>query len=116
MAYAWRMGKKLLLGDWGARFKRECQLARVSTRQAAEKIGQAESTVRSWINGTRQLNLTDFFRLCDAAGVNPGVVLFADVGKVLSAWELAEGEERESLALMAEAILARHGRRARGTL
>lgn len=106
------MPKKHPFTDWGHRFRRECLAAGVSTREIAGRIGQAESTVRSWINGTREINLVDFARLCDAAGVNPGVVLFPDSGKILSAWHLSEGEERESLVLMAEAILARHaGRR-----
>ena len=102
------MGRKSEVRHWGARFRNEASRKGISTRDVAAKVDQAESTVRSWLNGTREVNLTDFVRLCDAAGIDPALVLFADVGKVLAAWNLAEAREHESLVLIAEAILKRH--------
>jgi transcriptional regulator with XRE-family HTH domain len=92
----------------GARFRNEAARKGVSTKAIAGRVDQAESTVRSWLNGNREVNLTDFFRLCDAAGIEPALVLFSEVGKVIAAWNLAEGGERESLVLITEAILKRH--------
>lgn len=108
------MPKKSEWRHWGARFRNETGRKGVSTRNVAEKVDQAESTVRSWINGTREVNLTDFFRLCDAAGIESALVLYADVGKLLSAWNLANNVERESLLLTSEAILKRHEEEAAG--
>jgi transcriptional regulator with XRE-family HTH domain len=102
------MPKKSDWRHWGARFRNEAARKGVSTKVVAGRIDQAESTVRSWLNGNREANLTDFFRLCDAAGIEPALVLFAEVGKVIAAWNLAEGGERESLVLITEAILKRH--------
>src|SRR5687768_17083840 len=62
--YRWTMGKKSVWEDWGVRFRVECRLKDISTRQLADRIGLAESSVRSWLNGTREINLADFFRLC----------------------------------------------------
>ena len=108
------MGKKLEWRHWGARFRNEASRKKISTREAALRVDQAESTVRSWLNGTREVNLADFVRLCDATGIDPELVLFADVGKLLAAWRVATNAEKESLLLMSEAILRRHEDEASG--
>lgn len=46
----------------------------------AEVMGLAESTLRSWTNGTRDINLKDFFALCDAARIDPAHALFGRIG------------------------------------
>ena len=112
--YPESMGKKSEWRHWGARFRNEASRKGISTREAAARVDQAESTVRSWLNGTREVNLADFVRLCDATGIDPELVLFADVGKLLSAWRLATNAEKESLLLMSEAILRRHEDEASG--
>lgn len=48
----------------------------VTWTKIADDLGQAESTVRHWCNGTREINLSDFFRLCDAAQADPVKILF----------------------------------------
>jgi len=53
--------------------ERKISLARLAARSDAVA---AESTLRSYINKTRDISLKDFFRLCDHAGVNPHDVLF----------------------------------------
>lgn len=52
---------------------RGLSLARLATRSDAVGV---ESTLRSYLNKTRDITLKDFFRLCDHAGVNPHDVLF----------------------------------------
>lgn len=43
---------------------------------AAVSVGRKEVTVRSWTNGTRDINLEDFFHLCKKTGLDPAIVLF----------------------------------------
>lgn len=43
-------------------------------------MDMAESTLRSWTNNTRDINLKDFFALCDAADLDPVQVLFGRIG------------------------------------
>jgi transcriptional regulator with XRE-family HTH domain len=63
---------------WGLRFRTFIRAKGLNLSAIAEKMGLAESTIRSWTNGTRDVNLSDFLRLCRAAGLDPASVLFAD--------------------------------------
>jgi transcriptional regulator with XRE-family HTH domain len=93
--------------DWGTRFRNCAREKGMSTRSLAEKIGLAESSVRSWINGTREINLTDFFQMCEVAGIDPATVLFAErndprlnlIGKV---WVQTDERGKEVLLMAAE--------------
>lgn len=116
-AYPRRMPNKKTqktVNSWGSRFREALKAQKSNLRKVAENMDVAESTVRSWTNGHRDINLNDFLRLCDAAALDPAVILFADqvdskFMAVGEAWNQATKEERESLALMAEAIIARRG-------
>lgn len=84
MAKAWE--------KWGDRFKALAgengyTLAKLadelSKLQAEGKLPErdhprkwAESTLRSWTNGTRDINLSDFFLICQVARVSASNVLF----------------------------------------
>lgn len=95
-------------GDWGSRFRLGLKAKKLTTGQVAEKMDLAESSVRSWLNGNREINLSDFFLLCDAAGLDPATVLFAgqvdprflEIGRV---WAGADERGRELLMVAAEA-------------
>lgn len=108
--YIGQMAKKAAWRDWGSRFREGCRAKKTSTRLVAGKLGLAESTVRSWINGSREINLADFIRLCEAAGLDPATVLFAGqlepgflaIGK---AWSESDRRGRELLQVAAEAAL-----------
>ena len=65
---------------WGPRFKVLAKENGSSLADVAEKLKMSESGVRSWTNGTRQINLSDFFALCAAAKVDPSQALFGRVG------------------------------------
>ena len=99
---------------WGMRYREMVKAKGLTLAKVAEKMDMAESTLRSWTNANRSIKLHLFVRICEAAGLDPAVVLFAgqvdedflDIGE---AWRHAQGHERESLILSAEAILARHG-------
>ena len=103
---------------WGKRFRAECADRGLNLAMVAERLDLAESTLRSWTNGTREINLADFFRLCNAADVDPKSILFmppAFVAKFTSrdeklslihdAWEQATPIWKEQLLTTAEAIL-----------
>ena len=97
---------------WGSRFRYHVKQRESSLAKVAEKMGLAESTVRSWTNGTRDINLSDFLRLCDAAEIDPAVILFA--GKVDDkflligdAWVKTDEVGRAILEGSAEAALNR---------
>lgn|SRR3990167_4632373 len=61
---------------WGPRFKKLAKENGHTLASLAEKLGRSESTLRSWTNGTREINFSEFFDLCAAAGVNPSMVIF----------------------------------------
>lgn len=63
---------------WAKRFKIEIKTLGLNLATVAERMKLSEPTLRSWTNGTRDANITDFFALCTAAGVDPEIVLFGD--------------------------------------
>lgn len=64
---------------WGPRFRVHMREKRLSTRVLAERLRMSESALRSWLNGNREVNVTDFFRLCDVAKADPRRILFGHV-------------------------------------
>ena len=105
---------------WGPRFRQQCRDKGLNLAKIAERLDLAESTVRSWTNGTREINLSDFFRLCSAAGIEPGEVLFAESAQnqplpdaenflaMTEAWRYATPEWKEILLTTADAIIKQH--------
>ncbi len=73
--YHWQMENDSWKG-WGPRFKKLAKENGETLATIAEKMGLAESTLRHWTNGTREINLTDLMRMCKAARVHPSLVLF----------------------------------------
>ena len=65
---------------WGKRFRVQAKEKGKTLAQVGERMDLAESTIRSWTNGHREINLTDFFRLCEAAEVDAAHVLFGQIG------------------------------------
>jgi transcriptional regulator with XRE-family HTH domain len=65
---------------WGPRFRVHMRENRLSTRVVAERLRMSESALRSWLNGNRQVNVTDFFKLCHVANADPRRILFGQVG------------------------------------
>lgn len=61
---------------WGPRFKALAKENGETLATVAEKMGLAESTLRSWTNGTHDVNLADVMEMCAHADVNPALVLF----------------------------------------
>lgn len=99
--------------DWGARFRLYLKDKGSSLAKVAERLGRAESTLRHWTNGTRDINLAEFLELCGAAGIDPAMVLFAGQvdAKFLAigqAWGQASPVEKEVLWIAARGILAQH--------
>ncbi len=72
--YHWQMENDSWKG-WGPRFKKLAKENGETLATIAEKMGLAESTLRHWTNGTREINLTDLMRMCKAARVHPSLVL-----------------------------------------
>lgn len=108
--YPRRVREKTPLG-WGARFREYLRAKESNLAKIAEKMNLAESTLRSWTNGTRDINLSDFLLLCKKADLDPATVLFA--GKVDDkflligeAWNRATPEQRGYLLTTARGILA----------
>lgn len=106
------MGKRPVWQDWGTRFRHACRdkPTPLTTKDVADRLGMAESSVRSWLNGTREINLSDFFRLCDAVGIDPATVLFSGqidpaFSLVQRAWDRAGREGKALLSIAAETAL-----------
>ena len=77
--YPWAMGTTDIWKEWGDRLRAHMKKHHLRAATLAESLGLAESTVRSWLNGTRPLNLIDFFSLCSKAGADPKTILFGPV-------------------------------------
>jgi transcriptional regulator with XRE-family HTH domain len=68
--------------QWGPRLREHLKKNGSSLAKLAEKMidengdALAESTLRSWTNGNRKVNLADFFELCKKADADPALILF----------------------------------------
>jgi len=69
--------KDVIWLDWGKRFRKLLRHKGSNLAKVADAMQLSESALRSWTNGNRQINLQDFFKLCEVAEVDPAVVLFA---------------------------------------
>lgn len=66
--------------DWGMRLRAHVKERKdVSWTKIAEKLDTTEGAVRHWCNGTRDINLKDFFRLCEVAEADAPQILFGRV-------------------------------------
>jgi transcriptional regulator with XRE-family HTH domain len=83
--------------SWGRRFRIQIKEKGKNLAKVAERMDLAESTIRSWTNGTREINLSDFFRLCEAGGVDPAHVLFGKIG--------ISAEQRKALGTFIDKLL-----------
>lgn len=100
--------------SWRRRFRVAIKQKSLSLSDIAERIGVHESTVRSWTNGHRDINLVDFFRICKVADLDPQVVLFSNVSdeKLLAiqlAWSHADETDKRLITIAARDVLSKHG-------
>lgn len=72
--YSLRMGWEA----WGKRLKQHMKDAEMTQEKVAERLEVTQGSIAHWINGRREINLTDFFRLCKASGADPQRMLFGD--------------------------------------
>lgn len=61
---------------WGERYRLLRKVTGVPFSEIADGLGCAESSLRSWLNGTRPIRLDHFFQACELANVDPALVLF----------------------------------------
>lgn len=76
--YPYAMRKNTDWLDWGDRLRAHVREQKISWTSIASALDQHESGIRHWCNGTRDINLVDFFRLCGAAGADPQAILFGE--------------------------------------
>lgn len=105
---------------WGARFRQAAYQKGWSLATLAEEMvdengkPMAESSLRSWTNGNRDINLSDFLRLCGIAKLDPAVILFGGAVDpefliVGEAWVRANPMQKGVLVLTAKGILSEGG-------
>jgi transcriptional regulator with XRE-family HTH domain len=63
---------------WSNRLRAHMRRMKISQEKVAEHLGMTQGGVAHWLNGRREINLSDFFRLCSAAAADPREILFAD--------------------------------------
>ena len=90
--------------DWNKRLRDALRGRHVRIRDVAEKAGVHEQTVYSWTNKSRNINLADFFALCEAAELSPLAVLFGNTNEkdfldLLTAWGNASEDGRNLIRL-----------------
>ncbi len=64
--------------NWGVRFRAHMKLHSLSQETLADAMGRSQGAVGHWISGRRDINLNEFFKLCEAAGADPRLILFPD--------------------------------------
>lgn len=69
---------------WGVRLRDHLTengetLANLAKKMRNPKTGdeRVDVTLRSWLNGNREINLSEFLELCIQAGADPAFILFA---------------------------------------
>ena len=117
-AYACSMPKTAL--GWGEKYRKAIK-GKYTLAQIAEKLEMSESALRSWVNGNREINLSDFVRLCASSRLDPAALLASDTDSqefldIALAWRKARNKpiQREALLLAAKGILADESRTANG--
>lgn len=66
--------------SWGQRIRVHMREKKLRPVNVAASLEMSDSALRSWLNGTRQINLSDFFRLCDVVKADPRQMLFGSPG------------------------------------
>ncbi len=61
---------------WGVRLKGRLKHLGLTWAQAAEQLGIAEITLRSYASGKRDIKLGEFFAICEKFELNPSKTLF----------------------------------------
>jgi transcriptional regulator with XRE-family HTH domain len=64
------------MGEWRQRFKDFMREAQVTQDYLAEKMDVSQGTIAHWLKGRREINLSDFLRLCEWAGADAQRILF----------------------------------------
>lgn len=80
-----------MVGDWktwGRRFKELAKENGHTLVSLSEQMELTDAALRHWTNGTREINLSTFFRLCELAQVDPAQVLF---GAPIMSTEIRQG-------------------------
>jgi transcriptional regulator with XRE-family HTH domain len=67
------------MDQWGKRLKAWTRTAQITQDYLAGKMDVTQGTVANWLSGRREINLSDFFKLCEFAGVDAQYILFGTV-------------------------------------
>lgn len=62
--------------QWRLRFREHLDLHRLPLTSLVDAVGATPGAISHWLTGRREINLNDFFRLCEAAGADPATILF----------------------------------------
>lgn len=76
--------------DWGKRLRAHMKTTKVTQDDVAEDMGVSQGTIAHWLNGRREVNLADFFRMCESARADPRFVLFETPAEIKSPPSLDE--------------------------
>ena len=77
---------------WRLRLKQHMKHVGVTQEKVAEAMGVTQGAVAHWLKGRREINLTEFFDLCEHAVADPEEMLFGT-----RSGEALVGELRELL-------------------
>jgi transcriptional regulator with XRE-family HTH domain len=74
--------------QWRERFREHLRGKEVTQEQVAERLDITQGAVAHWLSGRREINLSDFIRLCVAADADPKFILFGQDEKTRLITEL----------------------------
>lgn len=84
--------------DWSDRLDAHVRGKGLLWSNIALAMGKTDGSIRHWRNGHRDINLKDFFELCNAAEAAPDVILFG--GPVMTPQSIAALSDAIAKALM----------------
>lgn len=64
--------------DWKTRLQIHMEAQSLTQTALAARMGVTQGGLGHWLSGRREINLSDFMRLCKAAGANPQIILFGE--------------------------------------
>jgi transcriptional regulator with XRE-family HTH domain len=73
---------KMAWSEWGKRLKAHMKVEGISQEKVGEHFDVTQGAVAHWLSGRREINLSDFFKLCAFVRADPRRILFGETEAV----------------------------------
>lgn len=73
--------------EWGVRLRRHIKAGERTMAEIARLMDMTEAGLRHWLNGTREINLSEFEELCAIAEADPCMILAGRPALTSKQWD-----------------------------